>query len=291
MLRKVIAHYKDHPANGGYKGADEPPWGKEPVEPVRKLYEIVRSIDPDHPVIVMHAPLLSPDVIAPYIPWCDITGADIFPISYPPQTHSDDPNKNISVVGDITKKMMRLAGGKKSVWMTLQIAFSGTVKPQKTLRFPTWEQERYMTYQAIANGARGINYFGGEIQVSLNERDAKLGWNWTFWQRTLRPIIEEIGEKSPLYPALVAADSKLPIKVPQQSGIEFVARQVENDLFIIATKREGATTQVTFSGLPLRESTGEVLFESPRKVTAKDGQLTDWFAPFDVHVYRFHLAQ
>jgi hypothetical protein len=30
-----------------------------------------------------------------------------------------------------------------------------------------------------------------------------------------------------------------------------------------------------------------VLFESPRTVTLKDGSWTDWFAPFDVHVYRF----
>ena len=32
---------------------------------------------------------------------------------------------------------------------------------------------------------------------------------------------------------------------------------------------------------------GDVLFESPRKVTAKDGEFSDWFAPYDVHVYKF----
>ena len=30
-----------------------------------------------------------------------------------------------------------------------------------------------------------------------------------------------------------------------------------------------------------------VLFEEPRKVTAKDGAMKDWFAPYDVHVYKF----
>jgi hypothetical protein len=29
------------------------------------------------------------------------------------------------------------------------------------------------------------------------------------------------------------------------------------------------------------------LYESPRTVEAKDGVLTDWFAPFEVHVYHF----
>jgi hypothetical protein len=29
------------------------------------------------------------------------------------------------------------------------------------------------------------------------------------------------------------------------------------------------------------------MFESPRRVRAEAGTLVDWFAPFDVHVYRF----
>jgi hypothetical protein len=31
----------------------------------------------------------------------------------------------------------------------------------------------------------------------------------------------------------------------------------------------------------------EVVSEEPRKVEAKDGNCTDWFAPCDVHVYLF----
>ena len=65
------------------------------------------------------------------------------------------------------------------------------------------------------------------------------------------------------------------------------ARAVGNDVFLLACKREGATIRAEFSGLPASATQGDVLFESPRTVQAKDGKLTDWFAPFDVHVYRF----
>jgi hypothetical protein len=34
-----------------------------------------------------------------------------------------------------------------------------------------------------------------------------------------------------------------------------------------------------------------VFFEDPRRVTLRAGAFTDWFAPFDVHVYRFKLSQ
>jgi hypothetical protein len=104
-------------------------------------------------------------------------------------------------------------------------------------------------------------------------------------------VVEEIGEKSPLYPALLAANSDLPISVHGNNlkphELEFVARDGDDALFILAAKREGATVQVQFTNLPAAAATADVLFESPRKIEAKNGAFTDWFAPFDVHVYRF----
>ena len=144
-----------------------------------------------------------------------------------------------------------------------------------------------MTYQAIINGARGLIYFGGGLEGAMSPEDRKLGWNWAFWNRVLRPVIEEIGTKSPLYPALLAPNSKLPISVRGEEGLEFIAREVDNDLFILACKREGPTAKFEFSGLPEWATSGEILFEPPRTVPAKSGKFSDWFGPFEVHVYRF----
>ena len=56
-----------------------------------------------------------------------------------------------------------------------------------------------MAYQAIINGARGLVYFGGGIGVTMNDRDRALGWNWTFWERVLRPLLaEELGTRGHL---------------------------------------------------------------------------------------------
>lgn len=99
-------------------------------------------------------------------------------------------------------------------------------------------------------------------------------------------MVEEIGTKSPLYAALVAPDSKLPVKVNGE-GIEFCVREVGNDIFLLACKREGATIQARFSGLPKDATGAEMLFESPRRVAINSGTFTDWFGPFEVHGYRF----
>ena len=65
-------------------------------------------------------------------------------------------------------------------------------------------------------------------------------------------------------------------------------REVGRDVFVLACCRDPQkTAEVQFSGLPNDVGEGDVLFESPRKVTAKDGSFSDWFAPYDVHVYKF----
>lgn len=290
-LKKFIERFKDHPALGGWKGADEPFWGnvnshgKKPPSSIATTYKIIHELDPNHPVIIIQAANGTAPELAKYDPYLDITGMDVFPVGYPPHVIRW-ANTEISAVGDFTKTIVDAAGG-KPVWMSLQIADSGTTKPGKTLRFPTFEQERFMTYEAIIDGARGVNYFGGAIDVSLNPRDKKLGYNWTFWDRVLKPLLAQINEQSPLHDALLAPVSKLPIKVSGAEDIEFTTREVGNDIYILACKRQGDTVNVTFSGLPATQETGDVLYEEPRLVHVKAGSFTDWFGPFDVHVYRF----
>ncbi len=201
--------------------------------------------------------------------------------------HESDKNRDISVIGDYTQKMLRVTDGRKPIWFTLQIAFSGTSGRKHPQRFPTFPQQRFMTYQAIINGARGLVYFGGGLRGTIPERDRPFGWNWTYWERVLRPVVEEVGDKGPLAKALCAANSKLPVKA-SGDAIELCVREVGDDVFVLACSRDPLkTAQVQFSGLPNEIGEGDVLFESPRKVTAKSGSFSDWFAPYDVHVYKF----
>ena len=291
LLRRIVGTFKNHPGLGVWKHVDEPEWGKHPIPKMLRAREIVRALDPHHPIEVTQAPRGTVESLRAYNPTLDIVGMDVYPVGYPPGLHSLLPNKEISMVGDYAKMLKQVVAGQNiPIWMTLQIAWSGVVKPGKTLRFPTFPEERYMTYQSLVNGARGLIYFGGQLAASLTPEDAALGWNWRFWRRVLRPVIEEIGTKSHLYPALLAPESKLPVQVTGVSkadDIEFCVREVGREIFIIACKREGATVEATFRGLPADAGEGEVLFEPPRHVTASKGSFTDWFGPFEVHVYRF----
>jgi hypothetical protein len=315
LLGRIVAGLQGHPALAVYKGIDEPrnPFrGANWIRPaglVRALQR-VKAIDPDHPLAITQAPRGTVAQLTPYRPAFDLTGADIYPISYPPGIHAGGKNRDISVVGDVTKRTVRAAGA-KPVWITLQIAWSGIAPSKKNPgvvpRFPSFHQERFMAYQAIVNGARGLAFFGGHMTQVMRPADAEAGWNWTFWERVLRSLVAELTSTA-ITPALVAPNAKAKVK-STAANIELVTRQEGGFLYVIAVRRGGPTSRVGFSGLPRKRNGrpitgGQVLSEfaqeppppplAPgkqafRSVAVSNGSFRDWFSPHDVHVYRFAI--
>ena len=305
LLTKVVDAFKALPGLGAYKGIDEPQHSNIPAAGLVRAHATLRALDPDHPVVIIQAPVGTVADLTPYRPAFEVTGADIYPVAYPPGAQAGGTNKDLSVVGDVTKKMVAAAGG-KPVWMTLQIAWSGTARsktrPNVIPRFPSLFDERFMAYQAIVNGARGLLFFGGHFTQITRPRDAKAGWNWTFWDLVLKPLFLELTSTA-VAPALVAPDATAAVTASAQD-VELVARQDAQFLYVIAVRRGNATSRVTFSGLPATIADGQVLFEYTqdplpppigagrqtfRTIGVTNGAFRDWFGPHDAHVYRFGL--
>ena len=289
-LRNIVDTFRNHPALGLWKNYDEAWWGGISVSNLYNGYVAIKQEDTNHPIVQTHAPRGTVADLQPYNVAADVLALDIYPVvaigsaSNPPIT-----NTALSQVGDWTKVLSQVAGGQKEYWLIEQIAFSGTTPPSHMLVFPTFTQSRYMAYQAIVNGARGLMFFGGNIATTLNAQDAPYGWNWTFWTNVLKSVVQEVGDHSLLADALVAPDSSLPITFSGTTApdIEFCVREAPPYIYLLACKRETTTANVTFSGLPPWISSADVLYESSRTVAVQNGQFSDSFAPFDVHVYRF----
>jgi hypothetical protein len=119
LLSTVADGLQGHASLFAYKGIDEPrnPFrGANWIRPAGlvRAYELLHRIDPSHAVVITQAPIATVAQLLPYRPAFDITGADVYPISYPPGTHTQTKNKDISVVGDVTKKMIQAAGSSRS---------------------------------------------------------------------------------------------------------------------------------------------------------------------------------
>jgi hypothetical protein len=304
LLDRIVGEFKGHPGLGVWKGVDEPAHGHVPPAGCIAVYAHLRSLDPDHPVAIIEAPrgpspapgqhdtVLTAAAIRPYAAACDIHGIDIYPVSSPPGRHAGGPpvNTDISVVGDMTR-IVAGATRRKAIWTTLQIAWSGVFPPRPVV-FPTLHQARFMAYDAIVSGARGLFFFGGQFKQVMNARDRELGWNWTYWHEVQRPLLEELTDAAhgPVLTAPLSGSSV----TPSVSAVAVSARRSGDSFFLIAVNRSASLVgKVRFSGLPAEASRGTVLAHSggnpARQVAAKDGAFTDpspW-APHDSRVYRF----
>ncbi len=305
LLERIVATFKGHPGLGAWKGADEPAHAHDPAAGCVAVYERLRTLDPDHPVVIIEAPRGpgptrgSPDTpltaaaVRPYAAACDIHGIDIYPVSVPPGAHAGGPpvNTDISVVGDMTTLIAR-ATQRKAIWTTLQIAWSGVFPPHPVV-FPTLQQARFMAYDAIVAGARGLFFFGGQFKQVMNPADKRSGWNWTYWKNVQRPLLVELTDVEHAA-ALTAPVAGLTIKA-SAGDIALSPRAAGRLLYLIAVRKSPTTTgSVRFSGLPAGISEGVVLphpGNASRRVAVADGVFTDPspFAPHNARVYRFPL--
>ena len=315
MLTTIAASFKNHAGLGAYKGVDEPrnPFrGNNWIRPdglVRAARKL-KALDPNHPLVIIQAPRSTVAQLTPYRPAFDITGADIFPIAYPPGEHSDLPNRDISVVGDVTRKMVQAAGG-KPVWMTLQIAWSGTVasakKPNVVPRFPT-------AARPALHGLPGDHLRRPRPVVLRRPPDPDRAAR----RRACRLELDVLGPGAAAAArgALVdrrrarARRARAARKVTTTAkDVDLVTRRDGRFLYLLAARRGGTTSRVGFTGLPKKLdgspiAGGQVLFEyvqEPlpppigagqqvfRSVSVANGGFRDWFGPHDVHVYRFGL--
>ena len=299
LLDQIVNALKQHPGLGVWKGVDEPALARVPPSGCVGVYQHVRELDADHPLAIIEAPRgpggttrLTAAAIRPYAAACDIHGVDIYPVSVPPGLHAGGPpvNTDISVVGDMTR-IVAQATGRKAIWTTLQIAWSGVLPPHP-LVFPTLQQARFMAYDAIVAGARGLFFFGGHLQAAMSPADRRRGWNWTYWEHIQRPLLVELTDAAHTA-ALVAPVAARTVRA-NAADVVVSAREAGGFLYVIAVRRSPtATGRVRFSGLPASVAEATVLAHPggnpARPVTVTGGAFTDPspFAPHNARVYRF----
>lgn len=121
-----------------------------------KNIRLVQSLDNDeHPVWINEAARSDMKYIREYIDHVDIIGCDIYPIHagkhpmYPPSSIADFTNRYLSI------------GEGRPVWMVLQgFAWGNLPGETEEIVYPSFSETRLMAYAAIANGAKGVLYWG-----------------------------------------------------------------------------------------------------------------------------------
>ncbi len=140
-----------------------------PWEKLADVYRTIYEKAPGYVVWQNHAPRLTAKSgpygtfanVRRYSQICDVTGIDIYPI---PEGggHSNLANRDMSCVGEYTDLARSTVADKKPVWMVLQAGSwgeeAGGVADERN-PLPTYEQFRFMCYNALTHGADGWIFY------------------------------------------------------------------------------------------------------------------------------------
>ncbi len=216
-------------------------------------YGLLKQVDPCHPVFTIHAPRNQIADLARYNTVADVIGCDIYPVPEFISGHSDLPDQTIASVGAYTD-LMRQAGAGRPVFMALQ-AFSWAdleesppISSYTRRPRPTYAESRFMAFDAIVHGARGLLWWGSQY----------LGRGSELWGDLLR-----LGrELSDLQPVLSAPDA--PFRVGVELGPTWVSpghtvvvlpKLAEDGVWLLVVNENKAPLRYTLRGLPLPDGT------------------------------------
>jgi len=305
QLTELVEAVKNRPDMLCYEQRNEPAWTpKDRATPQGSAEgmitgsEIIRSLDPNHPIRIGHMTCNLVSTLRKYNPAVDIVGCNPYVVSMPGQRgffclpdgrYVDSPNQTISSVGDVTTKMMRAAQG-MGVWMQLQAMsaenwysedyypeIKGTNIYEHIRLYPSVWQMRFMAFNSIIRGATGLTWAMYKTPAGGN---------------TWRDICEVIGELRGLHDVLADApwDGTLEIEYTEigfsdWTGVETLVKVHEGKPWILAANTQADPMIATFSNLPAGLNGKVKVVNEDRRINVASGRFTDRFQPYEVHIY------
>lgn len=254
---------------------------------IKDGYAYLKSLDPGHQVFLNFAPRSRVEELQWFAghgakhgtqpdgrPAADVFGVDIYPV--PGGGGNNGPVKgiitpSIAAVGRFAQKQREIAGD-APIYLVLQGCGILEWDPQKRAnaqRRPTFEETRFMAFQAVANGANGILWWG----TAYIEPDSQL---WSDIKRVA-------GQLRTLAPVLANGEAS-PVKCSAR-GVESIRYSWKGHDYVIAVNATDQSLDgVSISWKGLKPGKINALFEQ-RTVASETGKLIDNFKPYEVHVY------
>jgi len=298
-VRGAVEAVRDHPSLLYIETIDEPAWtwmeagARVPPEVFAETYPIIKRAAPNHLLYMNHAPTNLVSTMHEYNSGTDVVAMDIYPVNPGGLAHlyalfedghqGDLNNTYISQVGDYVDKMRRVTGPHRPLLMVLQgFAWEMLVDETKFERreekilYPTYNQTRFMAYQALIKGANGIVYWGTYYTPQPSDC-------WTGIKRVTReladlagPLTERDADIEPLLEYIEVGHSV-------DDGVQMRAKAHGDKLYLFTCNADKHLNKATISNVG-DWTTCRVLDED-RTVPVEDGAFTDTWKRFDVHVY------
>ena len=261
-IAALVKRYRQHPALLAWYLVDEPDETKMAPASALAIYELIRELDPYHPVYLVNN---RPRTYAAYSDASDILAIDVYPI----------PNYPITQVRDYMQRARWTSLGRKPVWLIAQ-AFGGV---EHWARSPTASELRNMIYQGLVEGAKGVLFYR---YCQENERHIQPLALW----REVQHLAAELAE---LGPVLLQEEHRLE---SQAAGaeVEVVVKEYKRDFYVFAVNvaEEPRQLDLRLTGLPPM-GRAEVL-HGQAVPTLANGRLAAELGPLGTAVFRLQTA-
>ena len=206
------------------------------VPNMRAAVEFIRTVDPKRPVWMNEALRSDAKFVRQYMPFIDVVGCDIYPVK--------KNDRKVEKMAGATDRWMQIAKG-KPVWMVMQ-AFSwdevGAEYVDRGNAYPTFAESRFMAYDVIAHGAKGILYWGS-TELKSNE-----------CRQSIYALISELAALNPFLIAPNEPGVKLQViglteELPGYGVRMFVRRAGDDLLLALINEDDVPRMDVEISGL------------------------------------------
>lgn len=261
-----------------------------PIAPQKVIgaYQRMRLADPSRPVLLNLGQGVAwddwygrgtrnhhPEDYPEYLKGCDIASFDIYPVAH---TSTEVAGK-LWFVAQGVERLVRWAGGQKTVWNVIECTSIGDPK-----RKPTPGEVRAEAWMSLIHGSHGLIYFVHQFKPVFREAalldDSEM-------LAAVFALNRQIAELAPILNSPTLADDVAVVSDPA-APVATMLKRHDGVSYLFAVDMLGTAASATFLLKDVAsDRTVEVLGEH-RTLSARHGQFTDRFEPWAVHLYRIY---
>lgn len=231
---------------------------------VRARHELLHQLDAGHPTVVC---LDRPFTVNRFLGGFDVVSSDPYPVG---------SGKPLRLAADWTRTTDTQIYGLMPMLQTVQaFDWSWFQGSRKDPRFPTYEELRSMTWQQIAEGATGVNFFSYSCIYANLKGEA--------FDRALGDTVRVAEEVKSMTPVLLS-DEPAPRIVSDQKDLSLRSWRYEGNVYLVVCDLSGKGST---PNLRLEESYSAVSCREGAEVSLLgDGSLVLKLPPYGVAVVR-----
>jgi len=299
---ELALRHRDDPTIIAWMHGDEPDnaqslgegrgWGP-PIPPAKTVEDFhrMRATDPARPVLLNLGQGVAwdgwhgrgvrsnhPEDYPEYLKGCDIASFDIYPAVH----DRKEVAGNLWFVARGVERLVQWTEGRKPVWNCIECTHISNPD-----RKATPHEVRAEVWMSLIHGSRGLIYFVHQFKPRFIEAallaDPEMLSAVAAINRQIKQLTPVLN--SPTLPDVVKVNSTN-AAVP----VATMVKRHEGATYLFAVAMRNAETKATFTLERIAgKKTLEVIGEN-RTLVAKDGNFTDHFGPWDVHLYRLATA-